>query len=141
MLRVALVGLLMAIGGLGACAGKTIESGDGEVASGGKPSKPPPQTSPITQCKSLASTWCGQAFGCYVKVGRLAESAKKTNVDQCVKLFVEHAPCAEVTSVGADYGVCISQIKAMACSKWDVPTEKFGTIVEPTSCETALAFD
>lgn len=141
MVRVAMAGLLLGIVQLGGCAGKTIEEGDDAVAGGGKTSKPPPNTSPVTQCKTLATTWCNKAFGCYVKVGRIAESQKKANVDSCVNLFVEHAPCAEVKSVGNDYNTCISQINAMDCKQWNVPQEKFGTIGEPISCESALAFD
>ncbi len=143
MLRVALAGVLLGMLPLGGCAGKTVQEGDDDAApaSGGKSSKPPPGVSPPAQCKTLASTWCNKAFGCYVKVGRLAESQRKPNVDSCVKLFVDHAPCAEVTSVGRDYDTCITQINAMACAQWDVPQEKFGTINEPISCESALAFD
>ena len=118
---------------MGACAGKTIESDDGASASGGssgKPSKPAPAASPVTQCKTLASTWCNKAFGCYVKVGRIPESLRQTNVTECIKLFVEHAPCAEVTSVGAAYNQCLSQINAMDCKQWNVPQEQFGTIGE-----------
>jgi len=142
MVRVAMVGLLLGFVQLGGCAGKTLEEGDdGAAASGGKSSKPPPNNSPSTQCKTLANTWCSKAFGCYVKVGRLAEAQRKANVDSCVKLFVDHVPCSEVTSVGREYDTCISQINAMACSLWNVPEEKFGTISEPVSCESALAFD
>jgi len=141
MVRVAMVGLLLICVQLAGCAGKTLEEGDDAPAAGGKSSKPPPASSPVTQCKTLASTWCNKAFGCYVKVGRLAESARKANVDSCIKLFVEHAPCSEVTSVGGEYGSCISQINAMACSLWNVPQEQFGTISEPITCEHALAFD
>jgi hypothetical protein len=148
MVREALAALLLVVVplgvGLGACAGKTIEAEDGPVAGGGsagKPSKPAPTTSPVAQCKTLASTWCNKAFGCYVKVGRMSESLAKTNTKQCIDLFVEHAPCAEVTSVGADYNQCIAQIKAMDCKQWNVPQEQFGTIGEPVSCEMSLAFD
>jgi hypothetical protein len=142
MVRVAMAGLLLGIVQLGGCAGKTLEEGDDDVAArGGTSSKPPPNTSPVTQCKSLASTWCNKAFGCYVKVGRIAESQKKANVDSCIKLFVDHAPCSEVKSVGGDYNTCVSQINAMACSLWNVPQEQFGTIGEPVSCESALSFD
>ncbi len=142
MVRVAMAGLLLGLVQLGGCAGKTLEGdGDGGAATGGKASKPPPSASPVTQCKSLASTWCNKAFGCYVKVGRLAESQKKANVEACVNLFVQRAPCSEVTSVGGDYGTCISQINAMDCKQWNVPQEQFGTISEPVSCESALSFD
>jgi hypothetical protein len=141
MVRVAWAGLLLVMVQLGGCAGKTLEEGDDAAAAGGKTSKPPPGTSPVTQCKSLASTWCNKAFGCYVKVGRLPESQRKANTDSCIKLFVEHAPCAEVTSVGSEYNTCIAQINAMACSQWNVPQEQFGTIGEPISCESSLAFD
>lgn len=142
MVRVAMAGLLLGIVQLGGCAGKTLEEGDGDVAAGGSTtSTPPPNTSPVTQCKSLASTWCSKAFGCYVQVGRIAESQKKANVDSCVKLFVDHAPCSEVKSIGGEYKTCVSQINAMACSQWNVPPEQFGTIGEPISCESALSFD
>lgn len=144
MVRVALVGLVLGVVMLGGCAGKTLEEGDDDdapAATGGKPSKPPPSASPATQCKSLASTWCNKAFGCAVKVGRVAESQRKANVDSCISLAVEHAPCSEVKSVGSSFDTCISQINAMACSQWNVPQEEYGTISEPVSCETSLSFD
>jgi hypothetical protein len=142
MVRVALAGLSLCVLSLVVgCAGKTIQEGDGATAGGGKPSAPSPSGSPPTQCKTLASTWCNKAFGCYVKVGRLAQAQLKANVDSCVKLFVDHAPCSEVTSVGSQYNTCISQISAMACAQWNVPQEQFGSIGEPISCEDALAFD
>jgi hypothetical protein len=141
MVRVALVGLLLGVVQLGGCAGKTLQEGEDTPASGGKANKPPPNATPTAQCKSLASTWCNKAFGCYVKVGRLAESQRKASVDSCIKLAVDHAPCSEVTSVSNEYDTCVSQINAMACSKWNVPQEQFGSITEPVSCETALSFD
>lgn len=141
MVREAMVGLLLAWVGLAACSGKTIGGDEEQAASGGTSSKPPPSSSPPKQCQALASTWCSKAFGCYVQVGRLAQSQLKANVDQCVKLAVDHAPCSEVTSVSAEYNTCISQINAMACTKWNVPQEQFGAVSEPASCEYALAFD
>jgi hypothetical protein len=140
MVRVALAALLLVVP-LGACAGKTIEEADDGPASGGKTGKPPPGKSPPAQCKALATTWCNKAFGCAVKVGRMSQSLANTNTKQCIDLFVEHAPCSEVTSVGAEYGKCLSQINAMACSQWDIPQEQYGTISEPVSCETSLGFD
>jgi hypothetical protein len=71
----------------------------------------------------------------------MSASLAKTNTKQCIDLFVEHAPCAEVTSVSADYDKCLTQINAMTCSQWDVPQEQFGKIAEPIACETSLAFD
>jgi hypothetical protein len=144
MVREALAGLLLVVAPLGACAGKTIEADDGPGANGGtagKPSKPVPTATPAAQCKTLATTWCNKAFGCYVKVGRMSATLAKTNTKQCIDLAVEHAPCSEVTSVGAEFDTCIRQINAMDCKLWNVPQEQFGTINEPISCETSLAFD
>ena len=129
MVRVLGVVLLLATTAPGSCSGKT-ESGDDDT----KPS-------PVAQCQTYASTWCNKAFGCYVEVGRLDEGSRQTNVDQCVQLITDKLPCSGVTSVSSDYDTCISQIKGMACSKWNVPSTQFGTITPPASCDNALSFE
>ncbi len=99
-----------------------------------------PAASPAKQCEDYANTWCNRSFGCYVQVGRLDEGSKKYNIDMCKKLIIDGLPCSAVQSVGSSYATCISQINAMACSKWDVPQEKFGTVAAPVSCDEALSF-
>ena len=123
---------LMAVG---ACSGKTVGEGDGDGGDTGAPAVPASK-----KCEAYASTWCNKAFGCYVKVGRMKESDRQRNVDECYRIIVDRLPCSEVMSVSPDYEKCVSQIKGMACSRWDVPTTQFGTIVPPSSCDEALSF-
>ena len=122
---------------LSGCAGSTVGSDD-DQAMGGKASAP--ATSPPKQCESYVGTWCTKSVGCYVKVGRLDQSALKNNVDMCKKLLIEKLPCSAVQSVGSAYPTCVSQVNAMPCSTWDVPLEKFATIAAPASCDEALSF-
>ena len=134
------VSLLVACGWLAlvACSGKTVGEDEGD---GGESSAPkPPAVSPVKQCQTYASTWCNKAFGCYVKVGRMKETDRQRNVDECTKIIVDRLPCSEVMSVSGDYDKCISQIDGMSCARWDVPTTQFGTIVPPSSCDEALSF-
>ncbi|HEX2871052.1 MAG TPA: hypothetical protein VHP33_07350 [Polyangiaceae bacterium] len=139
MVRAAFVGLLSGLCALGACSGKTVEEeGDGGGSgTGNTPSKP----APVPACRTYASTWCTKAFGCYVQVGRLDEGSRQYNVDECTRLIVEKLPCSAATSVGGDYDKCLSQIKGIACSKWDVPQAEFATVLPPSSCDSALGFD
>lgn len=139
MVRAAFVGLLLGVCSLGACSGKTVEEeGDGgSSGTGNTPSKP----APVPACQTYASTWCTKAFGCYVQVGRLDEGSRQYNVDECTRLIVEKLPCSAATSVGGDYDKCLSQIKGIACSKWDVPQTQFATVLPPSSCDSALGFD
>lgn len=111
----------------------------GSAGSGGTAAKPKP--SPVKACQTYASTWCTKAFGCYVQVGRLDEGSRQYNVDQCTQLIVDKLPCSAATSVGDAYDKCLSQIKGIACSKWNVPQTQFGTVVPPSSCDNALGFE
>lgn len=142
MVRAAFVGLLLGLCALGACSGKTVEEEDedGAAAGAGKPSKPS-KPAPVPACQTYASTWCTKAFGCYVQVGRLDEKSRQYNVDECKRLIIEKLPCSAATSVGGDYDKCLTQIKGMACSKWDVPQTQFATVVPPSSCDSAVGFD
>jgi hypothetical protein len=140
MVRVALAGLLLGLSVLGACSGKYETDEEGNGGSAGKATTPPPKPSAPAACGTYASTWCTKAFGCYVQVGRLDENSRQYNVDECTRLVVERLPCSAATSVGGDYDKCITQIKGMACSKWDLPQLQFATVVPPTSCDEALAF-
>lgn len=133
MVRAVFAAVLCGLFALGACSGKTLEgTGDGDDDDG----TPAPQ-----KCQAYASTWCNKVFGCYVKVGRINETAKKTNVDQCYQIIVDRLPCSEVASVSDEYDTCLSQINAMACSRWDVPATQIGTVTPPASCDNALSFD
>jgi hypothetical protein len=140
MVRAAFIALLLGglgVGWLGACSGKTVgeEGGDG-----GDSSMPPTKPSPVVQCQTYASTWCTKAFGCYVQVGRLEQESLQYNVDQCKKIVADKLPCSAATSTSSDFDTCITQIKGMACSKWDIPETQFGTVIPPTSCNDALLF-
>jgi hypothetical protein len=139
MVRAAFVGLLLGLCALGACSGKTVEEegAGGDSAGPSEPSKP----APVPACQAYASTWCTKAFGCYVQVGRLDEGSRQYNVDECTRLIIEKLPCSAATSVGGDYDKCLSQIKGIACSKWNVPQTQFATVIPPSSCDSALGFD
>jgi len=135
MVRAVGAAVLVWLGCLFGCSGKTVGEEGGE---GGEPAAPSPQVSPQKQCETYAKKWCGKAFACYVQVGRLAESARQQNVDKCVKVVEDSLPCSAVNSVGQGYGACMSGIEAMSCSKWDVPSNQIGTIVPPPGCDDAL---
>jgi hypothetical protein len=130
MARVVVAALLLGLGlGLvSGCSGKVEDDDDDEV-------------DPVLACRTYASTWCNKAFGCYVQVGRLDESLRQGNVDTCVSIVVDKLPCSAASSLGDDYDKCISQIKGMACSKWDVPQTQFGTVRPPASCDNALNYE
>jgi hypothetical protein len=143
MREVGAAALLLALLLGSGCSGKTEGGDDDDTATGtaGTTSKPkPPQPSPPAQCRAYANTWCSKGFGCYVQVGRLDAGLLQANVNQCVKTIDDRLPCSAVMSVGADYDKCISQIKAMPCSKWDVPQEQLGKIVAPSVCGEVLSF-
>jgi hypothetical protein len=129
---------------LGGCAGSVVggEDGDGGMSSGGKATSSPsmPSASAPKQCETYVNTWCNRSFTCYVEVGRLDAGSKKYNVDQCKKLLIDNLPCSAVQTVGSSYPTCISQIKSMACSSWDVPKEQFASVPFPSSCDEALSF-
>ena len=144
MVRAAFVGLFLGLCALGACSGKTVEEEGAGGDSGGSdkpPVKTPPKPSPVKACQTYASTWCTKAFGCYVQVGRLDEKSRQYNVDECTRLIVERLPCSGATSVGDDYDKCLSQIKGMACSKWNVRQAQFATVVPPSSCDSVVGFE
>lgn len=142
MLRVVGAVVLAGLGFLAACSGKTMDDDDDDSSTAGKSSKPSkPTPSPPAQCQTYASTWCVKAFGCYVQVGRLDEGSRQYNVDQCTDLIINKFPCAAATSVGSDFSTCLSQIKGMACSRWDVPQTQFGTVRPPASCDNAIGFE
>src|SRR3954466_14093583 len=138
MVRVVGAALLVALLIAGGCSGKT-ETGDDDDATGGTASKPP-KPSPVAQCKTYANTWCNKGFGCYVQVGRLDQASLQSNVDACSGVVVDRLPCSAVTAVSSSYDKCISQIKGMACSKWDVPQTQFATVAAPATCTEALSF-
>jgi hypothetical protein len=125
-----------------ACAGTTVggeDTGDDDAPSGGKaPSLP--GASPVKQCETYATTWCEKSFGCFVKEGRLDQGSLKYNVDQCKKLIIEKLPCSAVKSVSSTYSKCLADVKALSCSKFDVPPEQFTTVPQPSSCDEVVAF-
>lgn len=118
---------------LGACSGKTQDEGAGGASNQDEPS-------PVEQCQDYASTWCNKAFSCYVQVGRLDQDSLQSNVDQCIQVIEDRLPCSGVTSVTSDYAKCLSQIKGMACSRWNVPQTQFATVTPPSICAEVLSF-
>lgn len=122
---------------LAAAAPGSCDNGDASSdGAAGEPAKP----SPVAECQAYARAWCNKAFGCYVEVGRIAQDAAQTNIDECVQLIEERLPCSDVTDIADSYDKCIAQINGMACSRWDVPQTQFGTVTRPTSCDDALVF-
>lgn len=137
MVRAVLAAVLCGLFALGACSGKTLEDdSEGDGGSGAGDDTPAP-----LKCQAYASTWCNKVFNCYVKVGRIKETSKQTNIDQCFEIIVDRLPCSEVASVSDEYDTCLSQINGMACSRWDVPAAQVGTVTPPASCDNALSFD
>jgi len=135
--------LLVGLVSLGACSGKTTDDdgAGGDSGTDKPPVKTPPKPSPVKACQTYASTWCTRAFGCYVQVGRLDEGSRDSNIAQCTQLIIDKLPCSAATGVGDDFDKCIAQVKGIACSKWDVPQTQFGSVVPPSSCDTALSFE
>jgi hypothetical protein len=141
MLRVARVLASICFGVSLSCAGTTVggeDTGD-DVTTGGKPTSPPVTSAP-KQCETYASTWCQKSFGCFVKNGRLDQGSLQYNIDQCKKLIIEKLPCSAVKSVSNSYSKCLSDVKALSCSKFDVPPEKFTSVPQPSSCDDVVAF-
>ncbi|HVY30386.1 MAG TPA: hypothetical protein VHB79_27700 [Polyangiaceae bacterium] len=133
VVRVLGAAMLVGLGFLASCAGKSVDEGAGGAANDDGPS-------PVEQCQKYATTWCNKAFGCYVQVGRLREDELQNNVDQCIQLIEDKLPCSGVITVGDDYDKCLAQIKSMACSRWNVPETQFGTVTPPASCDNAVGF-
>lgn len=132
MARVVTAALLLGVAlGLSlGCSGKTVEEDDEEE-----------QVDPVVGCNTYANTWCYKAFNCYAQVGRIDQSQVEQNASACVGVIVNKFPCSATSSLGDEYGKCISQVKGMACSKWDVPQLQFATVRPPASCDTALNFE
>jgi hypothetical protein len=125
-----------------ACAGTTVggeDMGDDDAATGGKKTSPP-ATSPPKQCQTYAATWCEKSFGCFVSEGRLDKGSLQYNIDQCKKLIIEKLPCSAVKSVSSSYSKCLSDVKALSCSKFDVPPENFTSVPQPSSCDEVVSF-
>jgi hypothetical protein len=144
MVRGVAAALLLGLGLVCGCSGQ-VEQGDDESAgSAGKGSAGKSTTSsssPEAACKSYASTWCNKAFGCYVQEGRLDKASLQTNANTCVSVIVDHLPCSAVASVNnANYNQCIAQIKAMPCSRWNVPQSQFANVATPDICNETLSF-
>ncbi|MDF3066983.1 MAG: hypothetical protein K0R38_2584 [Polyangiaceae bacterium] len=129
MARVVTAALLLCLGlGLACgCSGKT-EDEETEI-------------DPVAACYTYATTWCNRAFNCYAQVGRISQSDVDANASACVDVIVTRFPCSAASSLGDDYDKCISQVKGMACSRWNVPQLQFATVRPPVSCDTALNFE
>lgn len=119
----------LALGIVSGCSGKTEEDDEDQPVN------------PVVACQTYATTWCYRAFNCYAQVGRIAQSQVEDNAAACVNVIVTKFPCSAASALGDDYDKCISQVKGMACSKWDVPQLQFATVRPPASCDTALSFE
>lgn len=119
------------------CAGFCVLPGCSDVAE----DEEDEEVDPVAACNTYASTWCNRSLNCYAQVGRIDQSEADQAVPACVSVIVERLPCSAASSVEADYDTCISQIKGMACSRWNVPRLDFGNVKPPTSCETALGYE
>lgn len=126
--------VLVGVTSIVACSGKTQRYDDGAGGAGAD------EPSAVEKCRSYASTWCNKAFGCYVEVGRLDQASLSSNVDQCTQIIEDRLPCSGVTSTTRDYDKCVSQIKTMACSRWNVPQTQFGSVTPPSSCDFIFEF-
>jgi len=130
MARVVGAALLLGVGLLVGCSGKTLDDEDEDKK------VPAP-----TQCQKYANTWCSKAFGCYVQVGRIDAATGQSNTAQCAQILIDNFPCSAASSVTDDFDKCISQVKGMACSKWDVPQTQFATVKAPAACDTAINYE
>ena len=92
------------------------------------------QSKPVTQCQAFADTWCSHAVGCMVEVGRLPASEQSSQTGVCKDVAVAAAQCSKAVSVGSGYDTCISQIKAIPCSTYDVDPSQASSIALPASC-------
>jgi hypothetical protein len=129
MLRAVGTLLLLALANDGGCGGgKTDSTADAGLT-------------PVEQCQEYAATWCTKAFNCYAQVGRVDQDTATANIPDCEQVIQDKLPCSGVTAVSGDYDTCITQIKGMSCSKWDVPQTQFGTVTPPASCDNALSFE
>lgn len=131
MLRVLSLVVLLALAAPGSC-GTGSEGGQAGAAD---------RPTPEQQCENYAITWCNKFFTCYVQVGRIGESAFQQNADECIQGVEARLPCSGATAVTGDYNACISQIKGLSCSKFDVPQTQVGVVRPPDSCSKALSFE
>lgn len=99
------------------------------------------EVDPVTACYDYASAWCNRAVSCAVQVGRLDSAESDQLLSECQTDIVDSLPCSAASAVEEDYDTCLSQIRGMACSRWDVPRTSWGSIAPPDSCDTALSFE
>ncbi len=98
------------------------------------------EVNPVAACYDYASAWCNRAVNCAVQVGRLDSSESAQLLSECQTDIADSLPCSAAIAVEDSYGKCLSQIRGMACSRWDVPRTSWGSIAPPSSCDTALSF-
>lgn len=99
------------------------------------------EVDPVTACYDFASAWCNRAVNCAVQVGRLDSSEADQRRSDCQADVVGARSCSAATAVEDDYDKCLSQVRGMACSRWDVPRTSWGSIAPPASCDTALSYE
>ena len=112
--------------------GVWITAGMGIAACGGD--DPSPVDVPEQQCESLAATWCQQSIGCLVTVGTIPETELGFSRDQCTDVAVATIQCSKAVSIGDTYEQCISDIRAMECAVWKVPSDNVGAVTPPITC-------
>jgi hypothetical protein len=109
-----------------------MAAGMGIAGCGGTDSSP--VDAPEQQCESLASTWCQQSIDCLVTVGTIPEKEHLSSREQCTDIAVATIQCNMAVSIGEAYEQCLSDIRAMECAVWEVPSGDLGAVSPPTTC-------
>jgi hypothetical protein len=99
------------------------------------------EVDPVAACNTYATTWCNRSLNCYAQVGRITQAEADESISGCTDVIVGSLPCSAATSVESDYDRCLSQVRGMPCSRWNVPRLSFGSVAPPTSCDTALGYE
>lgn len=92
----------------------------------------------VTKCHDFAQSWCSETIGCFVTLGKLAESERARNVDVCYDTAVAAAQCKRAVQIGATYNQCLSDISTMDCARWDVPEDQLSTVTAPATCNGVI---
>jgi hypothetical protein len=92
------------------------------------------KSEPVQKCEDFATTWCQKSVGCLVMVGTLAEEQRAPSQEQCTDVAIAAAQCKKAISIGSSYSQCLSDIRAMDCSLWNVPEDQLSTIQLPAPC-------
>jgi hypothetical protein len=94
----------------------------------------PAKSEPVQKCEDFGTTWCQQSIGCLVTVGSLPEEQRAATQEQCTDVAIAAAQCKKAISIGNSYSQCLSDIRTMDCSLWNVPQDQLSTIELPATC-------